>query len=86
MGAVYRGEQLILQRPIAVKVLHAHFQRDAEIVERFRREAFAATAIGSEHIVDVFDLGELPDGSVFMVMELLDGETLAARLRRTGPM
>jgi serine/threonine protein kinase len=56
----------------------------ADIVERFEREAQAAGRIGSEHIVEVLDLGELPDGTRYMVMEYLDGETLEGRIKRKG--
>src|SRR5437763_279618 len=80
MGAVYEAEHLLIHRRVALKVLHAHVvdRHDARsILARFEREAQAAGRIGSPHIVEVLDMGELPDGSRFLVMELLDGETLA---------
>jgi serine/threonine-protein kinase len=82
MGAVYAGEHLRIGRRVAVKVLHANIANDAEIVTRFEREAQAAARIGNDHILDVLDVGSLPDGSRFMVCEFLDGETLSSRLER----
>ncbi|AKF08428.1 serine/threonine-protein kinase [Sandaracinus amylolyticus] len=86
MGAVYEGEQIALQRRVAIKVLHAHLARDADIVVRFRREALATTQIGHPHIVEVLDLGEMDDGSLFMVLELLEGRDLARVLKDEGPL
>src|SRR5690606_35235155 len=65
-----------------IKVLHAAVATKADIVQRFEREAQAAGRIGSKHIVEVLDLGNLPDGDRFMVMEYLDGESLGDRLKR----
>lgn len=84
MGVVYEADHLSIQRRVAIKVLHE--RASAESVARFRQEATAAGRIGSRHIVDVLDLGALPDGTPFMVMECLDGETLRQRLRRVGRM
>jgi serine/threonine-protein kinase len=86
MGAIYEAENTAIGKRVAVKVLHAHYARDQEIVARFRREAFAATAIGHEHIIDVLDLGLADDGSVYMVLELLEGRDLAAEIRAKGPL
>ncbi|WP_236604086.1 protein kinase domain-containing protein [Sandaracinus amylolyticus] len=86
MGAVYEGEQVALKRRVAIKVLHAHLARDADIVVRFRREALATTQIGHPHIVEVLDLGEMDDGSLFMVLELLEGRDLARVLKDEGPL
>jgi serine/threonine-protein kinase len=76
MGVVYAGLHLRLQRPIAIKVLAAERAADAETVQRFQREALAASRIGSPRIVEVFDLGRLPDGTPYLVMEYLPGRTL----------
>src|SRR5688500_7590297 len=76
MGAVYEGENIRIHRKVAIKVLHAQVSLQAEAVTRFEREAQAAGRIGSEHICEVLDLGNLEDGSRFMVMEYLVGETL----------
>jgi len=79
MGTVYAGENSRIRRQVAIKVLHKGV--DGEAVRRFEKEAQAAGQIGSDHIVEVLDLGALPSGEHFMVMEFLDGETLKQRLR-----
>jgi len=84
MGAVYEGENVPIRRRVAIKVLHAGVTQHKDTVQRFEREAQAAGRIGSEHIVEVLDLGELPDGSRYLVMELLEGMTLADRIRERG--
>jgi len=81
MGSVYEGENTFIRRRIAIKVLHAHSVSE-ETVRRFEREAQAAGCIGSDHILEVLDLGSLSNGDRFMVMEYLDGETLGARMSR----
>lgn len=82
MGCVYEATHLLIEKKVAIKCLHREFLRDAQVVGRFRREARAATAIGNEHIVDVIDMGDLPDGTPYIVMELLIGESLGTRLLR----
>ncbi|HEY6460534.1 MAG TPA: serine/threonine-protein kinase [Polyangiaceae bacterium] len=86
MGAVFGGEHLRLHRKVAIKVLHAAMARDAEVVRRFEREAQAAGKIGNDHILEVLDIGELPDGERFIVMEFLEGEPLNTRLERLQRM
>ena len=81
MGVVYRATHAIIDRPLAIKVLRAEGSRDPKVVERFTREARAASAIGNEHIVDITDFGLLPDGATYFVMELLEGACLADLLR-----
>jgi len=81
MGSVYEGENTFIKRRVAIKVLHAHSVSE-ETVRRFEREAQAAGCIGSDHILEVLDLGSLGNGDRFMVMEYLDGETLGARMSR----
>jgi serine/threonine-protein kinase len=83
MGVVYQGLHLRLQRPIAIKVLAAGQAADPERVQRFHREAIAAGRIGSPRIVEVLDLGRLPDGSPYLVMEYLSGRTLEQVLAGT---
>jgi eukaryotic-like serine/threonine-protein kinase len=85
-GVVYEGENARTLKRVAIKVLRTHAGVTPDIRARFEREAQAGGRIGSEHIVEVFDLGVLPDGTHFMVMELLVGEDLATRLRSTGPL
>jgi eukaryotic-like serine/threonine-protein kinase len=84
MGAVYEGENVRIKRRVAIKVLHAATATNAEAVQRFEREAQAAGRIGSDHILEVLDLGTLPNEDRFMVMEFLDGEPLSARIQRKG--
>ena len=84
MGAVYEGENIRIRHRVAIKVLHPSVANDTAARERFEREAQAAGHIGSEHIVEVFDLGELPSGARYMVMEFLAGETLAQRVESAG--
>jgi len=81
MGAVYEGENTRIHRKVAIKVLHAAVAAKADVVQRFEREAQAAGRIGSEHIVEVLDLGNLPGGERFMVMEYMEGESLGDRIK-----
>ncbi|HEU4409808.1 MAG TPA: serine/threonine-protein kinase, partial [Polyangiaceae bacterium] len=82
MGTVYEAEHLVIGRPVALKVLHPDFGRESEAVRRFRHEARAAGSIGHPNICEIYDVGELDDGSPFLVMERLHGETLADRIGR----
>jgi eukaryotic-like serine/threonine-protein kinase len=86
MGAVYLGENAKIKRKVAIKVLHAGVAADAHTVVRFEREAQAAGTIGNDHILEILDLGELPGGDRYMVMEFLDGEPLSGRIKRQGRM
>jgi serine/threonine-protein kinase len=86
MGGVYEAEHELIGKKVALKCLHKEYTRDRDLVERFKREARAATAIGNEHIVDVTDMGDLPDGAPFLVMELLAGTTLSGLMEDIGPM
>src|SRR6188768_2134751 len=82
MGEVYEGENVSIRRRVAIKVLLGEAAMSADIVQRFEREAQAAGRIGNDHILEVLDLGVLPSGDRFMVMEFLDGEPLNARISR----
>jgi serine/threonine-protein kinase len=83
MGVVYAAEHTLLGRPAAVKLLLPELSRKQEIVQRFFNEARAATAIRHPGIVEVYDFGwTAEDGSAYIVMELLQGETLRARRER----
>ena len=84
MGAVWLGEHTLLGRRAAIKVLLPMYSANQGIVQRFFNEARAVTAIADPGIVQVFDFGQHTDGSAFLVMELLDGEAMDARLRRIG--
>jgi eukaryotic-like serine/threonine-protein kinase len=85
MGAVWRAVDRLLDRPVAVKLLRREFADDPAFVERFRREARAAAALTHPNVAGVFDYGER-DGQAFIIMELVEGENLAERLARTGPL
>jgi len=84
MATVYLATHPTLGRRVAVKVLNADLARLDQMVQRFFNEARAASAIGHRGIVEVFDLGTLPSGAPYIVMEYLDGESLAQRMIRTG--
>lgn len=84
MGEVYRAEDTRLGREVALKFLPASFRYDPDRRERFLREARAASALRSPNIASIYDIGEDAD-SVFIVMELVEGELLAERIRR-GPV
>ncbi len=84
MGSVYEGENLLIRRRVAIKILHAASTGNVDAIRRFEREAQAAGEIGNDHILEVLDLGSLQSGDRYMVMEYLDGETLAARIERHG--
>ncbi len=84
MGAVYEGENVRIKRRVAIKVLLPGVADREDTVRRFEREAQAAGRIGSDHIVEVLDLGTLPDGGLYMVMEFLEGMTLGERIRSRG--
>ena len=85
VGRVFVAHQLGLERPVAIKVLLPELARDAQALERFSREARAVASLTSEHVVRVHDLGALPTGEPYLVMELLDGEDLAQVIAR-GPV
>jgi serine/threonine-protein kinase len=82
MGAVYAAEHTLLGRPAAIKILLPELSRKQDIVQRFFNEARAATAIRHPGIVEIYDFGWTEDGAAFIVMERLDGETLARRSAR----
>jgi eukaryotic-like serine/threonine-protein kinase len=77
MATVYAARHRLVDRPCAVKVMSPQYTRNDVIRERFRREAKAAQKLAHPNIIEIFDQGETPDGYVYLVMELLRGETLA---------
>jgi eukaryotic-like serine/threonine-protein kinase len=83
MGAVYLAEHPGIGRKAAVKVLHAQLTQHAEIANRFFNEAKAANAIRHPGIIEVIDFGTLPEGASYIVMEFLEGESLASRIKRS---
>ncbi len=84
MGTVFEAQHLGLDKRVAVKIVAARLLHDADVTARFLREARAACAVVSEHIVHVFDVGEDLDAGVYMVMELLRGCDLATILSQRG--
>jgi serine/threonine-protein kinase len=88
MGAVYLGEHPLIGKRVAVKVLLEELAAKEDIVSRFFNEAKAVNDIGHQNIVDIVDFGKVKNDAggdvVYFIMEFLDGESLAARLRRTG--
>lgn len=84
MASVFAAEHVLLRQIVAVKMLLPIFDDDRNVRARFFREARAASRVGGEFVPQIFDVGELPDGSPYLVMEKLDGETLAERRVRLG--
>ncbi len=84
MGAVYEVEHELTKHRRALKVLHPSAAQTPSVVERFLREASAAGRVGNSHIAETFDAGKLENGEPYLLMELLDGETLDQQLQRQG--
>jgi tRNA A-37 threonylcarbamoyl transferase component Bud32 len=84
MGRVYLGEHVTLRKKVAIKILKQEFCHDRTNVERFLQEARAASMVRHENIVDIMDFGNMPNGQVFFVMELLEGRDLSQLLKDVG--
>src|SRR3989442_15662953 len=84
MGEVYRARDLKLKREVAIKILPEEFSRDADRVSRFQREAEVLASLNHANIAAIHDIQEA-NGSRFLIMELVEGETLAERIAR-GPL
>src|SRR3981189_2931624 len=84
MGEVYRARDTRLDRTVAIKVLPEHLSSNPQLRDRFEREAKAISSLSHPHICSLYDIGH-QDGVDFLVMEYLEGETLAHRLRK-GPL
>jgi serine/threonine-protein kinase len=85
MGVVYLAEHVLIGRKYALKVLSEHATATEEMLARFHREAVAAAAVGSDHVVEVTDMGRLEDGTCFIVLEYLEGVELAGAVFSEGP-
>src|SRR4051794_37712735 len=83
MSTVYRAFDTVLERPVAIKIMHREIASNSEQLERFRREARAVAQLNHPHIVTVIDAGE-DEGTPYIVFEFVDGETLKERIRRCG--
>jgi serine/threonine-protein kinase len=84
MGVVYEAEHLAIGKLVAVKVLHPEKAQNREAVSRLRHEARVAGTLGHPNICAIYDMGRLDDGSPYLVMERLHGESLAQRIAREG--
>jgi serine/threonine-protein kinase len=82
MGSVYLATHTVLEKQVALKVLHGEFARKPDLVERFMQEAKAASRIRHENVIDISDFGATPDGLVFFAMELLKGHDLHEEVAR----
>jgi serine/threonine-protein kinase len=85
MGAVYRATRLLIGDEVAIKLMHADFVRDTE-AERFRREAQAAARLKHPNAVSVYDFGVTNDGTLYLVMELVEGESLRQIIKAQGAL
>ncbi|MDF2499920.1 MAG: prkC [Anaerosporomusa subterranea] len=85
MADVYRAHDKLLDRSVAVKILHSQFNNDDEFISRFQREAQAAARLSHPNIVNIYDVGKDQDVD-YIVMEYVSGETLKQRIQRLGPL
>jgi len=86
MGSVYLAEHVRLKTHVAVKFLHIEMGDRDEAIRRFEQEARIAASLRHNHIIQIFDVGSSGDGEPFIVMEYLEGESLADLIKRIGPM
>src|SRR5271154_824754 len=94
MSTVYRAFDTVLERPVAIKLMHREIASDSDQLERFRREARSVAQLSHPHIVTVIDAGEEPSpgaeepaaGTPYIVFEHVEGETLKQLIRREGPL
>jgi len=88
MGCVYLGEQMLgtTARKVAVKTLHTHLSHDQSIKARFQREVGTVAALEHPNTIQVFDFGEMEDGTLYIVMEYVQGRSVADILEKDGPM
>jgi eukaryotic-like serine/threonine-protein kinase len=86
MGVVYLAEHTLIGKKAAVKVLLPEFSRNQDVVNRFFNEARAATMVKHPGMIDIYDFGQHSNGSAFIVMEFLEGESLATRLHGAGKL
>jgi len=93
MSTVYKAFDTVLERPVAIKLMHREIANDSDQLERFRREARAVAQLNHQHVVSVIDAGEEPlegdaegSGTPYIVLEYVDGETLKSVIRREGPL
>lgn len=86
MGQVYEAQHVNINKRFAVKLLRPEIVSNAEAVQRFRQEAWSASSIGHENIIEIEDFATLPSGAVYLAMEFLVGQSLAERMREQPPL
>ena len=86
MGQVYEAQHLNINKRFAIKMLRPEVIGSTQSLQRFRQEAWAASSIGHENIVEIDDFATLPSGQVYLAMEFLDGQSLAERIRDGAPL
>src|SRR5512132_1903254 len=84
MGTVYKAEHTLIGKQAAIKVLHPELSGSRDIINRFFNEAKATTTIKHPGIVDVLDFGYMPSGHAYLIMEFLEGMSLAQRIKQRG--
>lgn len=83
MGSVYRATHVLMRKTVALKTLHPEMTRLPEVVARFEHEAIAASRIEHTNVAAATDFGRLPDGTFYLILEFVEGESLRARLARS---
>ena len=88
MGCVYHAEQQLgtTVRKVAIKTLHTHLSHDASVKARFNREVGTVAGLEHPNTIQVYDFGEMPDGTLYIVMEFVQGKSVADTLEKEGPM
>jgi serine/threonine-protein kinase len=86
MGSVYEGRHVLVGKRVAIKMLHAEYATNEEILKRFYREAQSAAAIGHKNIIDIYDVGVTAKNEPYIAMEYLEGEDLEGMLEREGAL
>jgi tetratricopeptide (TPR) repeat protein len=86
MGTVYQARHVLMDKPVAVKLIHTELAHLEDITKRFEREARSSSRLSDPHCITVTDFGSAEDGSLYLVMELLEGESLADRIDRDGAL
>ena len=84
MGSVYRGTHLMLDKPVAIKLIKPELVTSEDTVQRFQREARAASHLSHPNIVTIHDLGRAEDGTLYIAMELVAGDSLKEVIKKQG--